>query len=102
MKKLAYSLTISLSLLISGCSLHQSMPRTIIGLNPKTRAVQIESPKDVEITGFSLVFTDERRSQPRLQQLRWGKSPRTQRWLTRSLSITRRCKMRHSKLGSVF
>lgn len=56
MKKLISSLTISLSLLISGCSLHNSMPRTIIGFNPKTKAVQIESPKDVEINGFSLLY----------------------------------------------
>ncbi len=56
MKKLAYSLTISLSLLISGCSLHQSMPRTIIGFNPATKALSIESPKDVEINGFALTY----------------------------------------------
>ncbi len=54
MKKLVYSLTISL--LISGCSLHQSMPRTIIGFNSATKAVQIESPKDVEINGFALTY----------------------------------------------
>ncbi len=32
------------------------MPRTIIGFNPTTKAVQIESPKDVEINGFALTY----------------------------------------------
>ncbi len=32
------------------------MPRTIIGFNPATKAVQIESPKDVEINGFALTY----------------------------------------------
>ncbi len=32
------------------------MPRTIIRFDPMTKAVQIESPKDVEINGFSLLY----------------------------------------------
>ncbi len=56
MKKLIYSLTICLPLLFSGCSINQTMPKTTIRFDPVTRSVDIQSPKDIEIQNFSLLY----------------------------------------------